>query len=98
MPDTNPSEQITLMRKLVDWSVQRLELSAEHSYMNAERTLSVWIRTTSSPMIFGIAIGCFGLMLREVSLPAIHGSSQSNTLSMWSGLTLVGAADHSAGV
>ncbi|MGH8600929.1 MAG: YidH family protein [Burkholderiales bacterium] len=89
MPDTHSSEQITLMRELVELSVQRSELSAERSYMNAERTLSVWIRTALSLMIFGIAIDRFGLMLREVSLPAIHGSTQSNALSMWSGLTLV---------
>ncbi len=89
MPDTHPSEQIMLMRKLVELSVQRTELSAERSYMNAERTLSVWIRTALSLMIFGIAIDRFGLMLREVSLPVIHGSSQSNALSMWSSLTLV---------
>ncbi|HET7635240.1 MAG TPA: DUF202 domain-containing protein [Burkholderiales bacterium] len=89
MPDTHPSDQIALMQKLVELSVQRSELSAERSYMNAERTLSVWIRTALSLMIFGIAIDRFGLMLREVSLPVIHGSSQSNALSMWSGLTLV---------
>ena len=89
MPDTQPSEQITLMRKLVELSVQRSELSAERSYMNAERTLSVWIRTALSLMIFGIAIDRFGLMLREVSFPVINGSSPPNALSMWSGLTLV---------
>lgn len=89
MSDTPPSEQITLMRELVELSVKRTELSAERSYMNAERTLSVWIRTALSLMIFGVAIDRFGLMLRQVSLPAIHSISRSNALSMWSGLTLV---------
>ncbi len=41
-PDVNrgaaESEQIRLMKRLV-------ELSAERTYMNAERTLSVWVRT-----------------------------------------------------
>lgn len=93
MSDTQPSEQITLMRKLVELSVQRSDLSAERSYMNAERTLSVWIRTALSLMIFGIAIDRFGLMLSEVSLPVIHGSLQSNALSMWSGVVLVALGD-----
>lgn len=84
-----PSEQITLMRELVELSLRRTELSAERSYMNAERTLSVWIRTALSLMIFGVAIDRFGLMLRQVSLPVIHGISRSDAISMWSGLTLV---------
>lgn len=48
------------MKELVD-------LSAERTYMNAERTLSVWVRTALGAMIFGIAIDRFGLMLSEMS-------------------------------
>lgn len=89
MSGTPQSEQITLMQKLVELSLQRTALSAERSYMNAERTLSVWIRTALSLMIFGVAIDRFGLMLREVSLPASRSISQSDAFSMWSGLALV---------
>ncbi|MGA9853473.1 MAG: DUF202 domain-containing protein [Gammaproteobacteria bacterium] len=84
MPDQsqNASEQIQLMQQLV-------ELSAERSYQNAERTLSVWIRTALSLMIFGIAIDRFGLLLRQVPWPTSNSHLGSNTLSVWGGGVLI---------
>lgn len=57
--DTKENTQLDSMKELV-------QLSAERTYMNAERTLSVWIRTALGAMIFGIAIDRFGIMLREL--------------------------------
>lgn len=68
---------------------RRLEvLSAERSYQNAERTLSVWIRTALSLMIFGIAIDRFGLMLRQASTVPAR-SVVPDMLSTWSGAALI---------
>lgn len=51
----------------IDTMKQLVELSAERTYLNAERTLSVWVRTALGAMIFGIAIDRFGLMLFQMS-------------------------------
>jgi putative membrane protein len=40
-------------------------MSAERSYLNAERTLSVWIRTALAGMVVGIAVDRFGLFLLQ---------------------------------
>lgn len=60
-------EGINILVKLAEeqkvMAIQRTELSAQRSYQNAERTLSVWLRTALAAMIFGIAIDRFGLML-----------------------------------
>lgn len=45
-------------------SAERSEMSAQRTYMNTERTLSVWIRTSLSAMIFGIAIDRLGLLFK----------------------------------
>lgn len=76
------SEQITLMRRLI-------ELSAERSYMNAERTLSVWVRTALGLIICGLAVDRFGLFV--VELPTGPGpiSHHSNAISNWVGVALV---------
>lgn len=81
MADKEP-EQLSLMRELV-------ELSAERSYMNAERTLSVWVRTALGLMICGLAVDRFGLFV--VELPAGPGTAahHSNTASNWVGVALV---------
>lgn len=65
MPDSDFNTQMEAMKLLVDLSKQRSQMSATRSYMNAERTLSVWIRTALAAMIFGIAIDRFGLLLHE---------------------------------
>lgn len=61
-------DQLALMHRMVELSVEqtrlstlRSEMSAERSYMNAERTLSVWIRTALATMVVGIAVDRFGL-------------------------------------
>lgn len=83
MPEAAEPEQIRLMKRLV-------EMSAERSYMNGERTLSVWIRTALGLMIFGIAIDRFGLMLRQVPMPPPHGGYPSpHDLSTWGGGALI---------
>lgn len=72
MPEVDGGEpeeqQLVLMHRLVELSVERTtqsalrsEMSAERSYMNAERTLSVWIRTALATMVVGIAVDRFGL-------------------------------------
>lgn len=47
-------------------SAERSEMSQTRSYHNAERTLSVWIRTALSLMVLGIAMDRFGLLLHGV--------------------------------
>jgi putative membrane protein len=81
MPDEEP-EQISLMRRLID-------MSAERTYLNAERTLSVWVRTALGLMILGLAVDRFRLFLFE--LPAASGRTalDSNALSNWVGVALV---------
>jgi putative membrane protein len=75
-------EQIKLLQQ------QLLQLSAERTYMNTERTLSVWVRTALGMMIFGIAIDRFGLLLHGLPwLP--HESVHRLTLSTWGGAVLV---------
>lgn len=81
MADKEP-EQITIMRKLV-------ELSAERSYMNAERTLSVWVRTALGLMICGLAVDRFGLFVVELPVGPDDAARHSNTASNWVGVALV---------
>ncbi|MGN6583448.1 MAG: YidH family protein [Rhizobiaceae bacterium] len=69
MAESQETKQIAMMKQVValaekqtDYSVQRSEMSAGRSYQNAERTLSVWVRTALSLMICGLAIDRFGLI------------------------------------
>lgn len=82
MPEAGEPEQIRLMKRLI-------EMSAERSYMNGERTLSVWIRTALELMIFGIAIDRFGLMLRQMPSLQSHRSLSPHDLSTWGGGALI---------
>lgn len=66
MSEDEIKTQLDAMHKLVELSELRTKQSAGRSYMNAERTLSVWIRTALAAMIFGIAIDRLGLMLDEL--------------------------------
>ena len=85
-------QQLVLMQRMVDLSIQRTklaeertEMSAERSYLNAERTLSVWIRTALAVMVVGIAVDRFGLFLLQN-----HGERARNgTASDWVGAGLV---------
>ncbi|MGN6728646.1 MAG: YidH family protein [Rhodanobacteraceae bacterium] len=103
MTEQPDSEQIALMKRVVELaeqqtalaatrtrqSAERSEMSAERSYMNAERTLSVWTRTALSLMIFGIAVDRFGLLLRHE--PWLHAGSPTlpNPLSTMGGVVLI---------
>ncbi|MGH2914705.1 MAG: YidH family protein [Solirubrobacteraceae bacterium] len=89
-------QQLVLMRRLVDlslertgYSAQRTAMSAERSYMSAERTLSVWIRTALASMVVGIAVDRFGLSTTQQRPPGFG----PDTLS-----TRVGAAMVAFGV
>lgn len=85
--------QLELMQRLVQLSVERTQMSAQRSemseqcsYMNAERTLSVWVRTALALMIFGIAIDRLQLLLHQ----ALNGQSRfADVLSRWGGVALV---------
>lgn len=83
MPEKSEPEQITIMKRLVELSLDRTQMSAERCYMNAERTLAVWIRTALALMIFGIAIDRFSLLLRQ------HGHPNAHELSSWGGGALI---------
>lgn len=82
MPEKAEPEQITIMKRLV-------EMSAERSYMNAERTLAVWVRTALALMIFGIAIDRFSLLLRQMPMLQAHVRFSTHDLSSWGGGALI---------
>lgn len=63
-PKADPLEATRQMLALHEVLLWR---NAERSLMNAERTLSVWVRTALGLMIAGLAFARFGLSL--VSLP-----------------------------
>lgn len=80
-PEHQEPQQIQLMKQVVAMAVEQTRMSAERSeqsearsYHNAERTLSVWVRTALSMMVFGIAIDRFGLLLH--SMPVATSPSQ----------------------
>lgn len=74
-------------------SAERSEMSETRSYHNAERTLSVWVRTALSLMVLGIAMDRFGLLLHRVPggkhYAYLHSNELLNALSMWTGAALV---------
>lgn len=73
-------------------SAARSEMSEARSYHNAERTLSVWIRTAMSLMIFGIAIDRFGILLHQLPIAkeaALFHSTSLHAVSAWTGAALV---------
>lgn len=82
MPENNEPEQIKMMRRLV-------EMSAQRTYLNSERNLLVWIRTSLSLMIFGIAVDRFGLLLRRLPLPPPGMHTGHDILSASGGEALV---------
>lgn len=75
-------EQLELMHTLV-------EMSAERCYQNAERTLSVWVRTALALMVFGMAIDRFGLLLHHMPGNQPKGVVYSDQLSTWCGFALI---------
>ena len=73
---------MTIMRQLV-------ELSAERSFMNAERTLSVWVRTALGLMILGLAVDRFGMVLFETLNRSKGNVHDPDAISNWTGIALV---------
>jgi uncharacterized membrane protein YidH (DUF202 family) len=86
-------QMVALAEKQTDYSLQRSEMSEVRSYHNAERTLSVWVRTALSLMICGLAIDRFGLILDGSFGPSAYGPSPHALLlervSMWTSIGLV---------
>lgn len=90
MPDDEIKSQLEGMKKLIALSQQRTQMSAMRNYMNAERTLSVWVRTALAAMIFGIAIDRLGLMLYQIPGYIVRGNlSHPDTPSKVTGIVLV---------
>jgi uncharacterized membrane protein YidH (DUF202 family) len=89
MPDDEIKDQLDGMKKLVELAKIRTNQSAERNYQNAERTLSVWIRTAIGAMIFGIAIDRLGLMAYEIPKDAGAHFGVPDTPSTIIGIVLV---------
>lgn len=58
---------LKIQQELLKLSQYRNELAAQRTYMNTERTLSVWIRTALAIMIFGIAVAKLELIVNQLS-------------------------------
>lgn len=89
MPDEEIKTQLEGMAKLVELARIRTNQSAERNYHNAERTLSVWIRTALATMIFGIATDRLGLMLYEIPTHLRSRFASPDAPSMIIGVVLV---------
>lgn len=94
MVERQEPKQIAMMRQMVAlaedqtaYSRQRSEMSETRSYQNAERTLSVWVRTALALMICGLAIDRFGLMLVG-NAGSVHGLLLDR-VSTWTSIGLV---------
>lgn len=90
MAEEDEPPQIVMMRHMVELaerqaiqSEQRSEMSEFRSFLNGERTLSVWVRTALAEMIAGLAIDRFGLLF--------HGASSAGQVASPAG-TLLDAA------
>lgn len=96
MAENTEPEQIAIMERMLKqverqtaMSAERSEQSATRSYMNAERTLSVWTRTALSLMVFGIAVDRFGLLLRHEPWPHPGNPILLSPLSTLGGVILI---------
>ena len=90
MDEQGEPPQIRMMRHMVELaekqavqSAERSEMSEFRSFLNGERTLSVWVRTALAEMIAGLAIDRFGLLF--------HGASSAGQAAPANG-TLLDAA------
>ncbi|MDE1931288.1 MAG: DUF202 domain-containing protein [Alphaproteobacteria bacterium] len=88
MPDTesdslSPTRQMLAMSEVLVWR------NAERSLMNAERTLSVWVRTALGLMIGGLAFERFGVARVWLANGPWPGLRMSNELPAWIGVALV---------
>ena len=88
MTQEHEPRQIEMMRQLVALSEQRSEMSEMRSYHNAERTLSVWVRTSLALLICGLAIDRFELLLGANPRLAARGTLLDQA-SGWLSLGLV---------
>jgi uncharacterized membrane protein YidH (DUF202 family) len=95
MTEGKDSKQIAMMKEMVAlaekqtaYSIERSEMSEVRSYQNAERTLSVWVRTALALMICGLAIDRFGLILDGKPPEAVHGLLLDR-VSEWTSIALV---------
>ena len=84
---------VALSEKQTGLSAQRSEMSEVRSYLNAERTLSVWVRTALSTMIVGLAIDRFGLLFHRApgATPLMPSAQEEilNAVSSWTCIALV---------
>jgi uncharacterized membrane protein YidH (DUF202 family) len=83
MPDKEP-EELLVMRRLVD-------MTAQLTYENAERTLTLWIRTALGFMILGFVIDRLNLFLVEFPAGSWRTGVFSNAFLTWLGVALVAA-------
>jgi uncharacterized membrane protein YidH (DUF202 family) len=95
MTEGQDSKQVAMMKEMValaekqtTYSMQRSEMSEVRSYQNAERTLSVWVRTALALMICGLAIDRFGLILGGKPPEAAH-ALLLDRVSEWTSIALV---------
>ena len=100
MAEKQEPDQVAMMREIVAlaekqtaYSVERSEMSEVRSYQNAERTLSVWVRTALALIICGLAIDRFGLIVvgnrGEAPYAAPGGRVLLDRLSDWTSIGLV---------
>ncbi len=86
MAETDETPPVAIAKQLVELSLQR-------SYMNTERTLSVWTRTALAMMVFGITVDRFGLLMRHLPGHTAHlGELMPNPLSTLGAVILVALA------
>lgn len=88
MPQQEP-DPLSITRQLVASHEVLLWRNAERSLMNAERTLSVWVRTALGLMIAGLAFERFGLSLIAFPDGPWPTLRASNAVSDWVGIALV---------
>lgn len=67
MPAIRDEQLIDLLRHMAESSERRSELSAERSYQNAERNLSLLVHAGSALMILGLAVDRYRLFLRHAA-------------------------------
>jgi uncharacterized membrane protein YidH (DUF202 family) len=83
---------VALAEKQVVHSEERSEMSEFRSFLNGERTLSVWVRTALAEMIAGLAIDRFGLLFHGAPSggpsPAPNGTLL-DAASAWTSMGLI---------
>jgi len=81
---------VALAEKQLVQSGERSEMSEFRSYLNGERTLSVWVRTALAEMIAGLAIDRFGLLFHGVPSAGQAASPNGALLDAASAWTSIG--------